>query len=81
MLQVVGYQSQDVCYQNGGLASSDIYAAGIDGKTLIQYGRWNDWGCEKTAELVALLNEDPDITPAAITLDIGFCASGDGRAD
>ncbi len=81
LLQAVEYQFQDACYQNGGLISPDIYVIGIDEKTLLQYGRWSDWGREKTAELVALLNEDPDTAPAVIALDIGFYASGDEKTD
>ena len=77
----IEYQLQDARYQKGGLISPDIYVIGIDEKTLIQYGRWSDWGREKTAELVALLNEDADTAPAVIALDIGFYAPGDKETD
>lgn len=77
----IEYQLQDARYQNGGLISPDIYVIGIDEKTLMQYGRWSDWGREKTAELVALLNEDADTAPAVIALDIGFYSPGDKETD
>ena len=75
------YQFQDARYQTGGLVSPEIYVIGIDEETLMEYGLWSDWGREKTAELVALLNEDEDLAPAVIGLDIGFYSASDPVVD
>ncbi len=75
-------QMQDSRYQQGGLIRPDILVIGIDEETLMEYGPWQDWSREKTAELITYLNEDPMLAPAVIGLDIGFFGSGkDGETD
>lgn len=81
IFQSLDHQMQDFRYQTGGLISPDIYVIGVDEETLMEYGLWSDWGREKTAELVALLNEDPDLAPAVIGLDIGFYSESDPEVD
>ena len=71
-LKGLEYQLQDSRYQKGGLVSPEIYVIGIDEETLMDYGPWQDWSREKTAELIAYLNEDPMTAPAVIGVDIGF---------
>ncbi len=75
------YQLQDAHYQKGGLVSPEIYVIGIDEETLMEYGAWQDWGREKTAELIELLNEDEMLAPAVIGLDIGFFGSSSEADD
>lgn len=79
--QSIEYQLQDSRYQKGGLVDPDIYVIGIDEETLMEYGLWSDWGREKTAELIALLNEDEELAPAVIALDIGFYSESDETVD
>lgn len=81
IFQSIEYQIQDAHYQNGELIDPDICVIGIDEETLTEYGRWNDWGREKTAELIALLNEDEEFAPAVIALDIGFYSESEERID
>lgn len=81
VFQTMEYQLQDARYQNGGLVNSDIYVIGIDEETLMEYGLWSDWGREKTAALVAMLNEDESTAPAVIALDIGFYSESHQAAD
>lgn len=81
IFQSLEYQLQDAHYQKGGLISPDIYVIGIDEETLMEYGPWQNWGREKTAELVKLLNEDESMAPAVIGLDIGFFGEGDPEED
>lgn len=81
IFQSIEYQLQDARYQRGGLISSEIYVIGIDEETLMEYGLWSDWGREKTAEFVALLNEEEETAPAVIALDIGFYSESDENTD
>lgn len=79
--QNLEYQLQDSHYQKGGLVSPEIYVIGIDEETLMKYGPWQNWGREKMAEIITLLNEDEMMAPAVIGLDIGFFGEGDPEAD
>lgn len=81
VFQSLEYQLQDSHYQKGGLIDSDIFVIGIDEETLMEYGLWSDWGREKTAELIALLNEDEELAPAVIALDIGFYSESEEETD
>ena len=81
VFQNLEYQLQDKHYQTGGLISPEIYVIGIDEETLMEYGPWQNWGREKTAELINLLNQDEMMAPAVIGLDIGFFGSGTQEDD
>lgn len=81
VLQNLEYQLQDNHYQEGGLLSPDIYVIGIDEETLMEYGPWQNWGREKTAEIIQLLNQDEMTAPAVIGIDIGFFGNGDPEDD
>ena len=72
---------QDNHYQKGGLISPEIYVIGIDEETMQEYGSWQNWSRTGTAELLRVLNSDPDTAPAVIGLDIGFFGEGDAEAD
>lgn len=80
-LKGMEYLLQDTRYQTGGLVSPDIYVIGIDEETLMEYGPWQNWGREKTAEMIRLLNEDEAMAPAVIGLDIGFFGEADPEDD
>lgn len=79
LFQSLEYQLQDTRYQHGNLIDPNLYVIGIDEETLMEYGLWSDWGREKTAELVSLLNENPDTAPAVIALDIGFYSESENK--
>lgn len=81
LFQNLEYQLQDAHYQKGGLVSPEIYVIGIDEETLMEYGPWQEWGREKTAELITLLNEDEMTAPMVIGLDIGFFGEGNETDD
>ncbi len=72
---------QDSCYQKGGLVSPEIYVIGIDEETMQAYGSWQSWSRTGTAELLRMLNGDPDMAPAVIGLDIGFFGESSPEAD
>lgn len=75
------WRLQDYHYQKGGLVSPEIYVIGIDEETMLEYGSWQNWSRTGTAELLAVLNGNPDTAPAVIGLDIGFFGEGDREAD
>ena len=79
--QNLEYQLQDAHYQKGGLVSPEIYVIGIDEETLMKYGPWQNWGREKMAEIITLLNEDEMMAPAVIGLDIGFFGESNPKDD
>ncbi len=86
-IQAVGFldstdsRLQDFHYQSGGLVSPEIYVIGIDEETMMEYGSWQNWSRSKTAELITVLNENPDTAPAVIGLDIGFFGESNLEAD
>ena len=81
LFQALEHQIQDAHYQKGGLISPEIYVIGIDEETLLEYGPWQNWGREKMAEMITLLNEDEMTAPAVIGLDIGFFGSSNEEDD
>lgn len=72
---------QDYRYQTGGLVSPEIYVIGIDEETMMEYGSWQNWSRQGTADLLEALNGNPDTAPAVIGLDIGFFGEGTPEAD
>lgn len=66
------YFLSDLLYQNYRVPDPRIFVIGIDAHTLDYYGPWNSWPRTRTADLLNLLNADPDHKPAVIGLDILF---------
>ncbi|MBQ7795086.1 MAG: adenylate/guanylate cyclase domain-containing protein [Lachnospiraceae bacterium] len=81
LFQRIEYQLQDSRYQTGGLVSPEIYVIGIDEETLMEYGAWQNWGREKMAEMIALLNADEMTAPAVIGVDVGYFGASDPEDD
>ena len=77
-LSSADWRIQDYHYQRGGLVSPDIYVVGIDEETMMEYGSWQNWSREGTADLLRVLNQDPDTAPGVIGLDIGFFGESGG---
>lgn len=61
--------------------SSDIIIIGIDEETLAEYGKFETWSREKSADLIALLYSDPDNAPVVTALDIMYISKADASAD
>ncbi len=80
-LSSADWRFQDYHYQKGGLVSPDIYVIGIDEETMMEYGSWQNWSRRGTADLLRVLNQDPDTAPGVIGLDIGFFGESDEEAD
>lgn len=60
---------------------SRIVIVGIDEETLSEYGNFNLWSRQKTAELIDKLYEDPDNCPKTVGLDILFTDNYDDIND
>ena len=62
---------KDSFYQEPTKVNPCIYVIGIDEETLASYGNKIDsWGRGKLAEMIDLLNSDPDVAPAVIGVDM-----------
>lgn len=81
VFQSLEYQLQDSRYQTGGLVSPEVYVIGIDEETLMEYGAWQNWGREKMAEIITLLNADEMMAPAVIGVDVGYFGTSDVEDD
>ena len=76
-------QLEDLMVQRPAVTDSRIRIIKIDEKTLAELGQYNTWDRNIPAELVELLNADPDMAPAVLTFDILYMndltADGDVR--
>lgn len=63
-------QLEDLMVQRPAVTDSRIRIIKIDEKTLAELGQYNTWDRNIPAELVELLNADPDMAPAVLTFDI-----------
>ena len=61
--------------------SSDIIIIGVDEETLSEYGNFNLWSRERSAELFEYLYEDPDNSPAVVGMDIMYISDYDKETD
>jgi len=59
----------------------DIIIIGVDEETLGEYGNFNLWSREKTAELLEYMSEDAVNLPKAVGLDFLFVDEYDSEAD
>lgn len=81
IFESVDRRIQDSHYQKGGLVSPEIYVIGIDEETMMEYGSWQNWSRKGTADILRVLNQNPDTAPAVIGLDIGFFGESTPEAD
>ena len=71
----------DAYYQDGERVSPKIFVIGIDEETLSEYGSFDTWSRDKTADLINLLSENSDDAPAVIAIDVGFYGNKDSLID
>ncbi len=71
----------DPLYQNGSAPSAKIKIIAIDEKTVQKYGNVSDWTRERYAQLVSLLNADPENAPAVMAFDIMFVSEKNSEDD
>ena len=71
---------KDAFYQEAANVNPLVYVIGIDEQTLSAYGNKIDsWGRKRLAEMIKLLNSDPETAPAVIGVDI--CIFGELKDD
>lgn len=71
----------DLLNQRSSGVDKHIFIIGVDDKTLEEYGAITSWGRGLSADLVNLLNEDPEGRPAVIGFDIIYSEEGDAAGD
>ncbi len=73
--------AEDALYQNPDVIPSDIIIIAIDEETLAQLGPYTDWDRSYFAQLIEMLNEDPDTAPQIIGIDVVFSGTNDTKED
>lgn len=71
----------DTLYRQTDGVSPTIKIIAIDEETMEQYGKFEIWAREKTAQTVALLSSNPECSPAMIGLDLLFTDSSGTESD
>ncbi len=74
------YAMADTLYQSADHYDENILVIGIDSYALEELGAW-PWTRDMTADLLYMINGDPDNMPAAIGVDILFVSENDPWAD
>ena len=71
----------DLMYSQMNGAGDDIKIITIDEETLSEYGPLSEWSREKSAELIDILYEDEDVSPAVLAFDVMFIGETGDEAD
>ena len=71
----------DSLYTEKNGVAKEIKIIGVDEETLNEYGNFEQWSREKTAELVELLCEEETSAPAVLALDFMFTGETDEETD
>ena len=69
-LWIIEYRMQDAAFQNARLTHPDIFIVAIDQPTLDELGAFGTWSRNVMAQVLTILNSDPDFRPAVIAVDI-----------
>ena len=71
----------DLIYQRGDIPDGTISILQIDEHSLEELGPYQTWTRDYVAEAIELLNEDPDMRPAAIGVDVLYIGNTTEDAD
>lgn len=71
----------DLMYSQMNGAGDDIKIITIDEETLSEYGPLSEWSREKSAELIDILYEYEDVSPAVLAFDVMFIGETGDEAD
>ncbi len=74
-------RAEDGLYQNAGIIPSDIKIIAIDEETLNKLGPYTDWNRSYFADLLEILNQDSEIAPKIIGVDVVFSGTDNDEAD
>lgn len=72
---------EDAFYQNPGVIPEDIKIIGIDEGTLCELGPYSDWDRGYFAQIIELLNHNPETAPKVIGIDIVFSGTNNSKED
>lgn len=75
------YMAQDALYPNPGVIPDTIKIITIDEETLDKLGPYSNWNRSYFAELIGLLNAEPETTPKVIGVDVVFTGTDDSETD
>lgn len=78
LLNNVELRLEDSVYQRPEAISSDVAVIGFDAASFNAYGSFEVWSRDKIADLINMLNVDPQNKPSIIAVDVGFY-SDNGR--
>lgn len=70
----------DYLYKNTSPSYGECIVIGIDQYAIDELGEW-PWSREVLADVIDILNQDPDNQPAAIAIDVIFSGATDEEAD
>ena len=79
-LWYIGYFFSDMTFQRPGVPDGDIVVLGIDEDALAMFGQF-PWDRAVWAEVLHILNADPDARPAVIALDVLFTERSNPESD
>lgn len=68
----LNYIVSDLLFQRPQKVQNNLFVIGIDDKTLQKIGPWHTWSREHVADMITLLNSDPENRPAVIGVDIMY---------
>jgi adenylate cyclase len=71
----------DRLYQRERMPEAPVFILGIDEAAIENLGPYHTWPRDYIAEVIELLNEDPDWRPAAIGVDVLYVGHTDPEAD
>ncbi len=75
------YMAQDRLYPNLAVIPDDIKIIAIDEATLEQLGPYSEWNRSYFAQVIRILNDDPETAPKVIGIDVVFSGSNHSEAD
>lgn len=73
--------AEDAIYQNPEVIPSDIKIIAIDEETLTKLGAYSDWNRTYFADVIQILNENPDKAPKVIGIDVVFSGTNNSKED
>ena len=76
-LYAADVQLTDALTQKPSVVNPNIYVIGIDEDSLRELGAWNDWDRDIMAQMIQVLNADPNARPAVIGIDVSYFSETD----
>ena len=81
LLSGIDFFTKDILYNNRRTVSNKIRIIAIDEKAIAEFGSFGTWNRSVYADLIHILNEDPDNRPTVIAFDVLFSGQMDDAGD